>query len=580
MNASTPASPDPASRRPRRGLAWALTLTALAIALIAGGGALLVGLSWTTEPPLAWLLARVPGLTVDGLRGTLRQGDFSIRRVDWRFGPGARLQIDDLRLEGLTWHGLYAMRLRSAQAARVQFDSGPPADRAPTPPASLVLPIRFEALSVQVGTLRIDQLPPMQRVAGSVALGADGGERHRVVLRTMDWESARLQGNLEIGTTGSLPLSARLQAQALGDKPWSARAEAQGPLALLDIQASVEGRSSAQAPPLALQAEARVRPFAAWPLAALNLQTRQFDLAALSPRLPATLIEGSAEVSSSGMDQPASARIALTNGRAGRLDEGRLPVRALQLVVGGEPRHPERLSLQRFDLQLGNGQQAAGRAGGSGRWADGRLALQLTLDDLLPGQLDRRVAPLQVSGPLTLEVSGLTASGASSPPLDFGLRLQGRLAGRSLDGTGLPVQLALQLDGDARRWTLRDARAEAGAARASAQAEAVRTDAGWRLAGRADLQRFDPLPWWRGTPSSPWRRGLHELNASLEGSLQWLSAGTARPPAAPWTSGMQGSLALRVPDSRLAGVSLTGRGGGRRPRAPRSTWTHGWPATS
>ena len=559
MDASTP-SPDPVPpARPRRRALWWLSLGALAVALFAALGALLVGLAWTTEPPLTWLLARVPGLTVEGLRGTLRQGDFTIRRVDWRLPDGARLRMDDLQLEGLAWRDLYAMRLRAARAERVQFDSGPPSGKKPVPPTQLTLPIRFEVPSLQAGTVQIDQLPPMRRVAGALALGDAGGASHRIELRSMDWESARLQAKLEIGTTGALDVKAQLQARAIAGGLWSAQASAAGPLQKLAVTASAEGRTSTQAGPLALQAEATVAPFAAWPLAALKLHTRQLDLAALSPRLPTTLIDGDAEVSSSGLDQPATAHVTLANARPGRGDEGRLPLRALDLALEGEPRHPERLTLKRFDLQLGNERQAAGRAGGSGRWADGRLELALTLDGLLPGQLDRRAAPLQVSGPLTLDISGLPAPGAAAAQQPFGLKLQGRLAGRSLDGSGLPVRLQLDLDGDARRWTLREATAEAGSARASAQGEATREDAGWRVAAKAQLRRFDPLPWWRGADGSAWRRGPHEWNAALEAQLLWRTAAPARPRPPPWPAALGGELQLRFTDSRLAGVPLAGR---------------------
>jgi translocation and assembly module TamB len=565
MDASTPARPTPPEPAPpaprqRRHVGWWLSIGALAVALVAALGALLIGLAWTTEPPLAWLLARVPGLTVDGLRGTLRQGDFTIRRVDWRLPGGARLRIDDLRLEGLAWRDLYAMQLRSARAERVQFESGPPLGKAPSPPAQLTLPIRFQVLSLQAATVQIDQLPPMRRVAGALALGDDAGARHRIELQSMDWESARLLGKLEIGTTGALDVKAQLQARAIGGELWSAQASAAGPLQKLAITASAEGRASAQAGPLALQAEATVAPFAAWPLAALKLSTRQLDLAALSPRLPATLIDGQAEVDSSGLDRPASAHIALSNTRPGRIDEGRLPLRALDMALEGEPRHPERLALKRFDLRLGNERHEAGRAGGSGRWADGRLELAITLDGLLPEQLDRRAAPLQASGPLTLEVSGLPAPGAAAASkAPFGLKLQGRLAGRSLDGSGLPVRLQLNLDGDATRWTLRQASAEAGAARASAQGEATREDAGWRLAAKAQLQRFDPLPWWRGTDGSAWRRGPHEWNATADTRLLWRDRPPVRAMPTPWPAALAGELDLRVTDSRLAGVPLAGR---------------------
>jgi translocation and assembly module TamB len=553
-----PDTPSPPPARPRR--RWALWVGggALALALLVGLPALLVGIAWTTEPPLTWLLARVPGLSVEGLRGTLRQGDFTIRRLDWRLPGGSRLRVDDLRLDGLAWQGLYAMSLRGASAAAVQFDSGPPASAASKPPEQLKLPISFRIDRLQAGTVRIDRLPPMQRVAGSLALGEDHGARHRIELQAMEWEAARLQGRLEIGSAGKLDVQARLSARALDGEAWSAQATATGPLRQLAVQASAEGRAQPGAAPLALQAQATVTPFAPWPLAGLSLSTRQFDLAALSPRLPATLIDGQAEVTTRGLDQPASARIRLDNARPGRIDEGRLPLRSVELVLEGEPRHPDRLLLQRFNLQLANATTTAGQARGSGRWADGQLDLNIELDGLLPAQLDRRAAPLQASGPLTLKVRGLAAPGATTASTPFGLVLHGRLAGRSLDGTGLPVRLQLALEGDAQRWTLREAAAQAGAARATLQAEARRDDPGWRITADAKLQRFDPLPWWRGAESSAWRRGPHLWNGDAQARLLWRDAAPPRTPAPPWPAALSGEVDARWTDSRLAGVALAG----------------------
>lgn len=562
---TAPPSPPPeaagpaAKPRPRR-LWWLMLGGGLLLALLVVLPAVIIGLVWTSEPPLAWLLARVPGLTVDGLRGTLRQGDLMIRRLDWRLPDGARLRIDELRLDGLAWQAPYAMSLRAASAARVQFDSAPPPAAPSPPPAQLRLPISVRVGELRAQTVQINQLAPMQAVQGTLWLGANGGAQHRVELQSMQWQSTQLAGRLQIGTGGELALQAQLQAASVaGPRPWSAQARAQGPLRRLEVEAALAGQAPAGGSAPSLQAKATVAPFAPWPLAALTLSTRQLDLAALAPGLPTTQIDGSADVATSGLDQPASARIQLTNRLPGRHDEGRLPARALTLLLEGEPKRPDRLTLRRFDLQLADADRSAGSAGGSGRWADGRLDLQVELDGLQPARLDQRAAPLLIGGPLTLRVDGLAAPGAAAASAPFRLALQGKLAGRSLDGSGLPVRVQLDLDGDGQTWTLRDASAQAGTAQARLTGEARREDTAWRIGADARLQGFDPLPWWRGSEGTAWRRGPHQLNAQLKARLLWRDAVAAPTGSARWPAALSGEVEAQVGPSRLAGVPLSGR---------------------
>ena len=105
-----PAPPAPAGqaaapRRPRwRGLVALLAGTVLLV-LAAGIGAL--WWTWSQPAALPWLLQHVPGLSAQGVQGTLRQGTLRIDRLSLQLpADNGRLRASGLRLDGL------ALRLR------------------------------------------------------------------------------------------------------------------------------------------------------------------------------------------------------------------------------------------------------------------------------------------------------------------------------------------------------------------------------------------------------------------------------------------------------------------------------------
>src|SRR5436309_138166 len=159
----------------RPALRWSLVAALLLVALLAVLGA---GIAWSirSEGGTAWLLARVPGLTVQVPRGALLDGDFAAQRVQWRGGDGT-LQL----------------------ATRKPF-----------------------ALQASV------QLHP---------------------------------------ATGSAPTL-----------PWQATLDARGPLPQLQLTAALRGTAPAGKPAPALDAQATLTPFAAWPIAALSARTKALGL--------------------------------------------------------------------------------------------------------------------------------------------------------------------------------------------------------------------------------------------------------------------------------------------------------------
>ncbi|WP_284616585.1 translocation/assembly module TamB domain-containing protein [Aquabacterium humicola] len=569
--AAPPPAPLPTRRRWPRRVGW--TLAAAFVVLLAAIAGLL-SFAWYAEPALPWLLGRVPGLKIEGVRGTMSGGDFAIERLDWALpGAGGRLQIDGLRLEGIGWPSRYALSVQRASAKRVQFDSAPSTGAPPALPLSLSLPLALQVGELRVDSVRIDQLPPLSALHAALDLAGRRGGTHRIERLSVDWEAARLQGRLAIGTAAPLPVEAALSARsidgaasgaaggAFGGRPWRGMATAQGPLERLAVKLSLEGEAAPGAKPVTLKADAQVLPFAPWPLAALTLSTQALDLAALSPRLPATAIDGSAVIDSRGLDQPIRAEVKLANGKPGRLDEGGLPLRSLVITLGGDARRRDRLDLQAFVLQLGDAKASAGELRGSGRWADGKLALDLQLDGVQPASLDGRAAPVRLSGPLALQVDGLPApgSGGTAAPV---LALKATLTGQALDGSGQPVRIAFAGGGDGRRWTLDEAEARSGAARARLTGQALQETAGWRFETALQLEQFDPLPWWRGPAGSPWRRGPHQLNGALKARGLWRGLAPVAPRTDAlqrWQRALDADVDVTLAPSRLAGVALSGR---------------------
>lgn len=584
-----PAPPSGAApARPRRARRLLGVLAAgLALAAAAAGGALW----WLADQPaaLAAWLNRVPGLTVQGLSGGLRQPALQVERLRWQSPDGAVLQVDGLRLADWSWRwrphagawvGVQAKRLAARQ---LHWRSGPPATTPRTPPADLRLPLALAVDQLAIDRLQLDDGPVLTGLGARVALGADQGRSHRVdglVVHADPGTAAQpaplaLRGAGQIASTAPFTLQAELVADGRWQPPgrpvaaWRARLTAAGALAAPEVEAALhamaDGRAAgradgsagrpadAGAQPL-LTARATVQPFAAWPLGRLSLRTDGLDLQALVPAWPQTALSGEAEVDTRGRDQPIAARLDLTNARPGPWDAGRLPLRRLALDARGALPQPDRLALEQFSLQLGDAAGPAGVVTGQGRWQGDRLELDLALRDLQPARLHRAAAALQLGGPLRLRWTGAAAGGASPPQLVA----EGALRGRPLGLPGEPVALDL-----AARWQPGDLRIEQASAQAGAAAARltgqVQWDARhWRLASSGRLVDFDPRPWWRGGAGSAWQRGPHRLQGDWQIDLR----GPVAAPGAGWLARLgtlTGEAQASLRDSRLAGVPLDGQ---------------------
>ena len=587
----------PPRRRPSRVL---LGLTALlGTLLLVSAGALVALLNWPAALP--WVLQQVPGLTVTGLEGTLGSGALRAKSVDWHLPA----QAGELHIQGLTAQGgrlrwaphpgaWLGLQLTGLTADKLQFNRGPPSATPFVEPADLRLPLALQIDRLSIAQLQIDDLPVIESLSAvRLSLSAEGGTLHRITGMALDWQQTHYSGDLQIGSAAPFPLQVSLQARhqaaahsagglagsaALG---WSGSLQLSGPLAKLSAQANLQGLDPngnlGGTPAAALDARATLLPFAPWPLAELRLSTQQLDLAALLPNLPHTALSGSANVVSSGMDRPATVTATLDNQLPGAWDSGHLPLQRLLIQASAQPRQPDRLVLERFTLSLGDApgtRGAAGQVSGQGLWADNSLALDLRVTDLQPARLHREAAALVLSGPVLLKLSGLqrpatAVVGPARPALSVAaagpeVTLDTTLNGRLQDGSGQAVQLRLTGSGNARKFSISQARASAGNASAQAQLDAQLGPTGWRLRGKAKLAQFDPRPWWRGAPGSAWRRGPHSLDAQVEAELLWrglpaattAAAGGLMPTLERWLRAADGDALLSVNNSLVAGLPL------------------------
>ncbi len=553
--APTLPAPQPATDAvpPRRRRAWPAALALALLATLALPPAALWALL-RSEAGSAWLLARVPGLTVQGAQGALLGERFSAERLQWQGAPG-RLALQQLALEGLRWQwrpapGLWlGLQFEAVSAAQLQWLPAEGRETAPPqPPASLRLPLSLQA-PLHIGRLQVGGAPALQDLRANLALGADAGARHRIDGLALRWAGGQAGGALAVQADAPMALALQATLQSLPGVPraWHAELLAEGPLQAPTLRARLAGLDDAAHADL----EARLAPFAPFPLAALRLQTQDLDLSRLDPRLPETRLAGSAELVEPVAGRPLQARVALDNTRPGRWNERRLPLRSAQLDVQAAPDTPGQLALRDIRLALADAAGPAGRVSGSGEWSGSTLTLELQAQALVPQRLDGRAPPWRVDGAFGLEVGGLPSPDPAAPapagPWQAVLALA--LSGRHTDFPQ-PVFVQAQARAAADTLALDRLLARAGPAEARASGRARRAGAGWALAGDAALRELDPVAWWPGLGDT-WRRGPHRLNATLALDLQATAAGD-------WRS-VGGSATLAVADSALAGVPLAGR---------------------
>ena len=521
-----------------------IALLTLAVLLAAASAAIYSLLGST--PGTAWLLAHVPGLSVDAPQGALL-GDFAARSVTWQGGG------DRIRLTGLRWQGLRAswrhLRIDHLQADTLELAFAPSTSPTTTPstsPTDLRLPLDVDISDLRLTTL-IDQGQPL--VTDLVAQLHLGRERHALQLASLRWQRLRLQGTADLGASAPLPLQAHValsgEAPSADLPAWQGTLELQGPLAALQAQGRIEAASQH------LRLQARLAPFGDWPLAALDAEAQDFDLAALFHEAPRTALTGQARLgtrATAGSAPQLDLQLQLRNALAGRWDERLLPVRSLTLELGGgapTSAGPHHLVMRALQLELGTRTQAAGTLGGTGQaQEDGRWQLDARLAALQPAMLDQALAALRLDG--NVQLAG-TPDGAYTIDAD--------IAQRTAPTAALKLKARL-LPGAAGEHALdiSEARLAAGPGTATARGTARLDAQRWAVTAKLAAAHFDIRHFVPGAPDSAWARGDHALN--LTGSLDVSGVRAAlADPLAHWP---QGQAHVELQPSHVAGVPVQG----------------------
>ena len=563
------ASPEPVATpapRRRRRIAWWLGGSAAALALVA---VLAVAALWwalTSASGSAWLLTLAPQLKVVAPKGSLL-GDFAAERLDVTL-PGAGV----LRLDAPRWQALSAaagdrgrwlhLKIATLHADRLTWlpSTDPTAtNREPDgPPRTLRLPIEIEVQEASVDELRIGSADaaPVRAVKARVHLGANGGALHRIDAVQARVDRAAATGAATIAADAPFAVALRVAADSAGMTPaLQALATASGPLDALKVAANASVAATRAHPAQSIDATAVVRPFAAWPLGELRATLVALDLSAFASAAPATSLSGQATIATTGIDAPAQLSLDLRNARAGRWNEGLLPVTRAVAELRARPDDPSVIDVRTLTAELGSAALPGGRIAGSGRWASDRWNLDAELAVVRPLALDARAPDTALSGKVVVAGNGFSA--VATRTVDLDAKLAGQLADRRLPKAApRAAYLRVQMHATADEIDLRSAEATLGDARATLVGKLARraADAPWRAAGRLQLAAFDPAPWWPGGADALFARGANRLNGSGEFDLTLPSSNAAD--ALALLAAVRGQASAQFRDSVLAGIAF------------------------
>jgi translocation and assembly module TamB len=542
----------------------------MAFVLVVVGAATAVVRWWLLdEAGSAWLVQRLPLVQVRGWQGALlgERWHADELRVSWA-GDAQWLQVDGLDSEGMRWtwrphdDAWVGLTITRITARKVTVHTAPGSGQPIAEPQSLAGPVQLSVAEARVDELAINALPPVLRLGiQDLVLDAHPGGTHRIGGFGADWAGVRAQASASLGNRAPLPLNlqATLQPTAEGDAPrWAAVTQLGGTLAQMSLSATLRGVPLPGHEVPAVDLHAGLRPLQPWPLAALDLATRELDLSALSLLAPQTRLTGTAQLSAADKSAPLVATLQLDNALPGRWNEQRLPLKHLGAEFRGQIQKPNRLEARNVELVLADARQAAGRLTGTAVWDQHNLTIDTRLVDLVPQRLDGRAPAMLLSGPVQLQLRGLPSpdgsdSGATPPPsMQWKLGLEGKF-----DAAPNAVQLDTEGFANDQQFSVSKLLARAGNTTADLKLQLQRAARGeWKLDTTGHLVNFDPVAWWPGEGGSAWRQGPHRISGGWQFDVRLPSnAGTLQ--AFELAQRVSGTGNLRIQDSVLAGVPLS-----------------------
>lgn len=433
--------------------------------IAAAAGALCVlavaaGVAWLATPQARdWAASRIIAMdpqriAVEGVEGSLL-GELRIGRLRFE-GDGFAFEGEGLALHWRPSRLLFGtLSLRQIRARTLTYGSS--GQTAAELPESLALPLRVNMDTLEIGQLRLPDLPEIRGLRLNYSGDAAG---HRVRLLDIRVADCRLDGEARIAVQRPYPIDGSIRAGCgNGKELLDARLRLTGSLQTLQAELDAGGRGAKA------QGRARLSPFSPQPLQELDLSAENIDTRPWLPGLPqARLTLRAAAAPSDGL---LKGTLDLDNALAGSIDAGRMPFTGARLhwsLSSG------RYVAENLSVALNGG----GRINGSGHWQTdtGTGAAELQLRGITTARLDRRLQALRVDGQAVIR----------------GDARQQRISAR-LNAAGAQLTAdALHAGG---RITLEKALLRAGRSEASLSGHLV-LEGRQEYALRAALQRFDP----------------------------------------------------------------------------------------
>ncbi len=381
-------------------------------------GALLAGLGWLagSESGFSLLCAGLVRLTdgrlqIEAPAGRLL-GDWRAQSVRWQ-DPGREIE---LRQMSLIWSprallkGQLAVERIEAASLRIFFapDSSPA-----TRPDSLSLPLAVRISHLVLGRAllgKADENPLTLAENVDAALASDG-RTHR--LEHLQAQVGRLALSADATLAGDQPFAFKAQAALQGavlEQPFMLKLSSSGTLDAIQVDGVLATETNERSKHAAASATGEVRalltPFAARPLAALQIALAGVDPSVFADGVPQALLDVDAQLDSppgAASDAAIGGRLRISNRLGGALDRQRLPVESLQTQLSWQG---DGLSFSGLALALAGG----GRLRGQGAFAGGHLDLDLAAQGLDARSLHGDLVRTQLAGTLRARFGDATQS--------------------------------------------------------------------------------------------------------------------------------------------------------------------------
>ena len=359
--------------------------------IAAAAGALCVlsvaaGVAWLATPQARdWAVSRIVAMdpqriALESVEGSLL-GELRIGRLRFE-GDGFAFEGEGLALHWRPSRLLFGtLSLRQIRARTLTYRSS--GQTAAELPESLALPLRVNMDTLEIGQLRLPDLPEIRGLRLAYSGDAAG---HRVRLLEIVVADCRLDGETRIAAQPPFAIEGGIRAGCgNGNDLLDARLQLAGSLQTLDAELQAAGRGAKA------RGRAQLSPFSPQPLRKLDLAAENIETGLWRPGLPQARI--ALQAAAALHDERLQGTLDLDNAIPGSIDAGRMPFTGARLrwsLASG------RYVAENLSVALSGG----GRINGSGHWqADtGTGAADLRLRGIETVRLDRRLQALRVDG--------------------------------------------------------------------------------------------------------------------------------------------------------------------------------------